>query len=177
MGLRVATEATMHLILLFLVLAQPSYSLTSTQKETIQTQAQITKSGIQSQGDKFGFRIVTVESERPPSTMYRVEGLTEDKERLILSCHSVPPPLPGLGGRTGTHRERLVRWFDQYGGIEKFRKAATENVYLGSEVKKYVILLYSRGREEVRDSIVPPEEIVDQCVMLKRIANAAGNGH
>jgi hypothetical protein len=167
----------MQLILLFVLLARPSYPQTLTQTETIQNRAQITKSEIESQGGKFGFRIVTVERERPPSTMYRVEGLTEDKELLILSCHSVPPPLPSLGGRTGTERERLVRWFDQYGNIEKFRKAATENVYLGSEVNKYVILLYSRGREEVRDSIVPPDEIVDQCVMLKRIANAAGNGH
>jgi hypothetical protein len=65
-----------------------------------------------------------------------------------------------------------MRWFDRYGDIEKFRKAASENVYLALEANKYVILLYARGEEEAADSNGPLDEVVDQCAILNRLANA-----
>ena len=152
----------MHLTLLFLLLTMPSHPQTQTKKPGMKTE---------SKDSKFGFRVVSVDNERPPSTMYRVEGLTDGNVLFLLSCHSVPPPLPGLGGAKGSLRERIERWFDQYGSFEKFRRTATVKVHLASEVSKYVILLYAPGEEEVSDSNDPPDEVVDQCALLKRIAN------
>jgi len=174
MGLRVAVEAVVHLILLFLLLAIPSYPQTATQKRTTPNPAQTKKPGIKTEprDSKFGFRVVSVDNERPPSTMYQVEGLTDGNVRFLLSCHSTPPPLPRLGGTKGSLRERLERWSDQYGSIEKFRQTAIEKVYLASEVSKYVIRLYAPGEEEVADSNGPLDEVVDQCAILKRITNA-----
>ena len=166
----------MHLILLFLLLAIPSNPQTATQKRTTPNPAQTKKPGIKTEprDSKFGFRVVSVDNERPPSTMYQVEGLTDGNVRFLLSCHSAPPPLPGLGGAKGSLRERLERWFGQYGGVEKFRKAAIERVYLASVGSKYkgVILLYAPEEGEVADSNGPLDEVVDQCAILKRITNA-----
>src|ERR1700694_365086 len=126
MRLRGAVEAVVYVTLLFLLFALPSYPQTATPKQTIPNHAQTKKPGVKTEprDSKFGFRVVSVDNERSPSTMYRVEGLTDGNVRFLLSCHSTPPPLPGLGGAKGSLRERLERWFGQYGGVEKFRKTA-----------------------------------------------------
>jgi hypothetical protein len=174
--MNLAVKAIFYVVLSMPTLAQQVQTAAEAEKQTSPKLALTKRSATkdEQQDRKFGFSIVSVQNERPPSTMYRVEGLTEDKVRFLLSCHSVPPPLPGLGGWEGSPRERLVRWYNQYGDIEKFRKTAIESVYLAAEVSKHkgVILLYARGKDAVADSDAPLDEIVDQCAILTRIPNA-----
>lgn len=116
---------------------------------------------------KFGFSVKSVEQEAPPSTMYRVEGLSADNVWFLLSCHSVPPS----SYWKGLAREQLVERFDQYDGIEKFRKNATEKVDLASEVREGVMLLYAMQGQNGQDSNSLANEVFDQCAVLNRIPN------
>jgi hypothetical protein len=153
-----------------LVSTPASYAQTATSPKPAQTKTPPART--KPQDRKFGFRVVSVEKEPPTSTMYRVEALTDDKVRFLLSCHSVPP-VELLGSEKDSAAEKLKRWFDLYGDIEKFRKAAIERVYLASEIGKYkgVILLYVPGEEEEAHSNASLDEVLDQCAVLNRIPN------
>lgn len=128
-------------------------------------------------GTRFGFTVKSVERESPPSTMYRIEGLSADNVLFALSCHSVPPgyywqDLP---------REEVIERFQRYDNIEAYRKNARERVNLASENPKGVMLLFAGDEQKQQESNDPVDEgkrlvneIFDQCAVLNRIPN--GNG-
>lgn len=126
---------------------------------------------------RFGFTVKSVKQESPPSTMYRIEGLSDGNVLFVLSCHSVPPgsywkDLP---------REELIERLQRYDNIEAYRKNATERVNLASEDPKGVMLLFAGEEPKQQESNDPVDEgrrlvneIFDQCAVLNRIPN--GNG-
>ena len=128
-------------------------------------------------GSRFGFDVKSVKQEPPPSTMYRIEGLSADNVLFALSCHSVPPAYYWQGL---THEELTGR-LQRYDNIDAFRKNATERVNLASENPEGVMLLFAGEEQKQRESNDPVDEgkrlvneIFDQCAVLNRIPN--GNG-
>lgn len=103
---------------------------------------------------KFPFNVIKVEPESG-TTMYRVEGLSADNQRFLLSCHSVSPVLKS--------REEILQWYDRYGGIDKYQKAAPEDVGFASIANGSLMTLYA---------YTGPFSLISQnCVILNRIAN------